>query len=160
MDISLDGARMPDEYLFRMAKERTLLAIVRSHFKSNSSIACKWYSSVFKIRILFYYTVHLFSIYYSQSYLMCAKMLWFVYKWRLTTRLAFGIGASIVTANDELPYVAVYMSSIHNHKLSIYTLSKSEFLSINQWIKRYMSQARSFPVTGECMYERLSGLSR
>jgi hypothetical protein len=59
-------------------------------------------------------------------------------KWRLTTQLAFGMGASIVTANDELPNVAVYMSSIHYHKLSIYPLSKSEFLSINQWIKQYM----------------------
>ena len=40
------------------------------------------------------------------------------------------MGVSIVTENNELPYVAVYMSFIHNHKLSIYPLSKSEFLSI------------------------------
>ena len=41
----------------------------------------------------------------------------------------------IVTANDELPYIAVYMSSIHNHKLSIYPLSKKRVL-IN-WIQSY-----------------------
>jgi hypothetical protein len=53
-------------------------------------------------------------------------------KWRLTTRLAFGRGVSILTAKDEHPYVAVYMSSIQNHKLSICPLSKSEFLSISE----------------------------
>jgi hypothetical protein len=53
-----------------------------------------------------------------------------VEKWRLTTRLVFGLGVSIVAANDELPYVWVYASSIHNHKLSIYPLSKSDFLLI------------------------------
>jgi hypothetical protein len=41
------------------------------------------------------------------------------------------MGFSIVTANDEPLYIAVYMSSINNNKLSIYLLSKSESLSIN-----------------------------
>jgi hypothetical protein len=45
------------------------------------------------------------------------------------TRL--GIGFLIVTVKDGLPQVAVYMSSINNHKLSIYPISKSEFLAIN-----------------------------
>lgn len=43
----------------------------------------------------------------------------------MTTRLAFGMGVSIVTANDGLPYVAVYMSHIHNHKFLITRFQKA-----------------------------------
>jgi len=50
-------------------------------------------------------------------------------KWRLTTWLDFGTGVLIVTVAGRLPYIAVFINSIHNHNFSKYSLSKRELLS-------------------------------
>ncbi|OEU60091.1 MAG: hypothetical protein BBJ57_01160 [Desulfobacterales bacterium PC51MH44] len=68
----------------------------------------------------------------------------------MTTRLAFGMGVLIDTANDGLPYVAVCMNSIHNYNLSIYPLLKKRVL-IN-------CKSGSTPIQGVLQYgERPSG---
>ena len=53
----------------------------------------------------------------------------------LTTRLASGNGIHVVTVANRLPYVAVYLTPIHNQQFSIPPLSKSEFLSTQIKIK-------------------------
>jgi hypothetical protein len=50
-------------------------------------------------------------------------------KRRLTICLASDIWVSIHTATGRFPYVAVQLSSIHNHKFLIYSLPKRELLS-------------------------------
>ena len=49
-------------------------------------------------------------------------------KYLLTARFEFGTKIKIVTANEGLSYIAVYISFIHKYQFSNYSLSKNEFL--------------------------------
>jgi hypothetical protein len=49
---------------------------------------------------------------------------------------AFGTKFKIITANEGLLYIAVYIGFIHKHQFSSYSLSKNEFLSILLALKK------------------------
>ncbi len=80
----------------------------------------------------------------------CPNWARFDEKWRLTTWLGFGIRVLSVTVAVRLPYVAVLISSIHNHNFSIHFLLKKESLSITD--ERYPdSQQWKSGFCGKCV---------